>query len=134
MSGYDFVSHTPSPPPGEEVCDFCSGTPVAWAYPCRPHRSGQMLALGSDSRPDMKVDFNSPDGWAACAVCHGMIQAGMRDKLAKRAADTLGAELVLRLGQKQTEQVMRGIQDNFWSNREGPPITPDEYRRRNPGA
>jgi hypothetical protein len=57
------------------VCDFCSGVPVVTRYacapfdiPCGPHRS-----------------HATAGGWRACRTCRGLVDAGEREALKRRA-------------------------------------------------
>lgn len=62
------------------LCDFCSGQPVLWSYPCR--------------------DFQFPEGigsagaWAACAECARLIDADQREALAQRAVHVADRDLI----------------------------------------
>jgi hypothetical protein len=126
VSIFDIGFKMPTPPPGEEVCDFCSAQPVKWAYPARPHKSGTAV-MAKDDAPVAIFNFNSPDDWAACEDCHRLIQRGDRDGLAERSADRLGLSMLPRA---ESVRILRGVHDNFWKSREGGPIPADEYQPR----
>lgn len=111
------------PKPGEEVCDFCSGTPVRWTYPARPHTSGTIVAMGANM-PTTMVGVGSPDDWAACDRCHSLISRGARDELARYSVNCLRRAGTLPTGlmsKAEATRIIRGVQDNFWKSREGAP-------------
>jgi hypothetical protein len=60
-------------------CDFCgaSNGAVAWSYPCR------LIVIQGPAGP---VGM-SPDAWAACDICHELIERGNRYPLAVRCAE-----------------------------------------------
>lgn len=103
----------------QPVCDFCGTPNVRWIYPTRDF-SSDIVEDGA------ALTFNSSGGWAACPTCHGLIERGERDSLARRSAD---------LYQDQTDvpypallASLRALHDDFWANREGSPVAsrPDE--------
>lgn len=103
----------PTPPPGQEKCDFCSAQPVKWRYPARAH------VMGTVKLPGIHFEGRSPDDWAACQACHILIAQGERERLAVRSARRFA-----RLhGGKVTQHVkhIRQVHDNFWAAREGAP-------------
>ena len=63
------------------TCDFCSSKPGAYRYPATT-----LIAAGL-STP--KYRQQSVGDWAACPVCHGLIQKDDRAGLADRALDFL---------------------------------------------
>jgi len=56
----------------ELICDFCSSTAPAWSYPAKTF----------DAKSTHKG--RSVGDWLACDVCHRLIEAGDREKLAHR--------------------------------------------------
>lgn len=102
----------PPPPPGQEVCDFCSERPVRWRYPARAHTTELSLGVGS-------VTAGSPDDWAACQTCHDIIRRSDRDALTQRSAEVLGQHINVPAPILVPE--LRKIHDNFWAAREGAP-------------
>ena len=59
------------------VCDFCGSPAIAWRYPAR---SFALLELTSGQHCASQGD------WAACDVCHGLIEENARGALAERCA------------------------------------------------
>jgi hypothetical protein len=92
--------HLREPIPGMEVCDFCSETPVAWAYPCGLVEFGPTVTR---------------DPWAACSTCYALIEANDRDGLARRARET--ADLPV-----EALPVMAGLHARFFAAVLGPPV------------
>ena len=57
------------------ICDFCGGGPITWREPC----SERIVSIDDD--------------WAACDVCHQLVAAHDKAKLAERAATRYGVPL-----------------------------------------
>lgn len=65
-------------------CDFCSATPVVRAYRTPDH------VLQEGTLPDgARFQRISTEGWAACADCHALIQAGDEERVIDRSVDRL---------------------------------------------
>lgn len=105
-------------------CDFCSSPDVQWAYPCR------------DFQVDAPIpgvpDQGSSGSWAACPVCHVLIERADRAKLARRSAKRLQRKYNISL--KVAIATIRQMQDGFWSHREGPPVPALRGQRDDPAA
>lgn len=128
-------------PPEGPVCDFCSYADVHWSYPCRDHAQktehATALVLSTDESPRVDhqiIDGFSHGGWAACNVCHGLIERGDRERLAKRSAKRQVRKLASQrppviwpLGDAIAH--IRRLHDQFWENREGEPV----YHEHRPG-
>jgi hypothetical protein len=121
------------------ICDFCSSPDVRWSYPCRDHNR-QAHAEALIQRPDgslrveeMDIEGFSHGGWAACSACHALIQRGDRDRLARRSAKRMirnNPDIPLVLS-NATEHVRR-LHDQFWANRDGPPVHHDSRPTEDP--
>lgn len=61
------------------ICDFCSDPSVAWRYPARNFVAYVVAGIVGESVGD----------WAACGVCHGLIESGNRQGLLERSLRTL---------------------------------------------
>lgn len=98
------------------VCDFCSGTPVEFAYPAQDFSRNYTLG-------DANVQANSHGAWAACAECHKLVQASDRDALAERsvASFPIPASKIPPEIRAQLKTEIRAMQDTFWAAREGAP-------------
>jgi hypothetical protein len=95
--------------------DFCGDrlrVGSAWSFPCRTHELPQVAPQ----------QVASEGNWAACDACRGLIIAGKRDRLARRAEKKLPP--VVR-------HTVRPTHDSFWANRSGPPrrLTAAEVRQ-----
>lgn len=109
-------------------CDFCSSADVRWVFPARSfvfERDFLVIGINENRISDVEaLNFKGGyDGkWAACPACHALIVRGDRDKLARRSAKRMlkmpGAP-PMSLG--NAIDLIRGLQDEFWSRREGPP-------------
>lgn len=55
-------------------CDFCYSTRVTWSYPCESFEFNPLL--------------NSIGNWAACDICHDLIECGDDIALMNRAIET----------------------------------------------
>lgn len=72
-------THVPTPIMASEsdvvhVCDFCGEPGPVWDYDCAPFITDF----------DNKDVYESPDGWACCALCARLIEADDYDLLAQR--------------------------------------------------
>jgi hypothetical protein len=61
------------------ICDFCSGPHVAWRYPAESFVAYIVAGVVGQSVGD----------WAACSICHDLIEAGDRRRLLERSLQTL---------------------------------------------
>lgn len=63
------------------MCDFCSVTAPSWLYP-----AGDVVSvLSVGGVPDAVHDVSGP--WMACDECHGLVQKGDREALARRGVE-----------------------------------------------
>lgn len=92
------------------ICDFCSSPDVQWSYPARDFEvTGIPLARRA----------GSSGGWAACPVCHVLIERGDRVRLAHRSAKRMARRYGVSVN--SIERELRSLHDQFWASREGPP-------------
>jgi hypothetical protein len=61
------------------LCDFCSEPSVIFRYPAQSFVAYVAAGIAGESVGD----------WAACAICHQLIQAGDRAALSERSLRTL---------------------------------------------
>jgi hypothetical protein len=61
------------------ICDFCSEPNVSWRYPAENFVAYVVADVVGQSVGD----------WAACGICHGLIEAGDRNGLLERSLGTL---------------------------------------------
>ena len=61
------------------ICDFCSAPDPLWRYPARTFLAYCLANVAGESVGD----------WAACDVCHKLIEAGDRKGLAQHSLDEL---------------------------------------------
>ncbi len=91
-------------------CDFCSEQGPGWCYPATDFVAIRIGAVVSSSE----------GGWAACDVCHALIQCGDRAALADRSA---GLFVVANPESADVMDVLseelRRIHDLFFDNRAG---------------
>ena len=96
------------------ICDFCSSPNVTWVYPARTFAAYVFEGIVGESVGD----------WAACPICHGLIESGRHAELTERSLVTLlerqpemkGAEAELR-------NQIRGFHTMFLRNRVGTAMT-----------
>lgn len=62
-----------------QICDFCSDKSVAWRYPAQSFLAYVVAGVVGQSIGD----------WAACGICHGLIERGDRAGLLERSLRTL---------------------------------------------
>lgn len=105
------------PTPDQPVCDFCSAPEVKWRYPAIDTTP---IATVTD---DAILFIDSKGDWAACDICHELIQAHDRRGLAERSIETLIRQHPeLEHETASIERLTDLIHDGFWSARLGPPI------------
>ena len=83
-------------------CDFCYSTQVTWSYPCE---SFEFLLSDSEGN------------WAACNICHDLIECGDNIALMQRAMDTAENN-----GMFLRPELMLEFHDLFRENRIGEAI------------
>lgn len=93
------------------LCDFCSQSLPVYAYPCQTFTVPGLPA-------------GSAGGWAACAVCAALIDAGDLDGLADRATrladrSLLFGHLPLDLPYPEAFGMMRELHRLFFAHRMG---------------
>ncbi len=94
----------------QSICDFCSEPKVTWRYPARSFDAYIFAGIVGESVGD----------WAACPICHSLIESGNYAELAERSLRTLlekqpemrGAEAELRIQ-------IQGFQAKFARHRAG---------------
>ena len=96
------------------ICDFCSKERVRWDYPADDFEI-EIEGYGPTGHA-------SREGWAACDVCHALIEAGDRDGLARRAATSFEAQFGVFPGdtRARVHREMRKLHDQFFAHRTGP--------------
>jgi hypothetical protein len=77
------------------ICDFCSAPNVAWRYPAQSFVAYVVAGVVGQSVGD----------WAACRICHELIEAGDRHGLLERSLSTL---LEKNPEMRQAEAELRG--------------------------
>lgn len=83
-------------------CDFCYSTKVIWSYPCESFEF---------------YPINSEGNWAACDICHDLIESDDRIALMERAIATAESQ-----GMTFPKDVMLQFHDEFRSHRLGEAI------------
>ncbi len=78
-----YYSRVNLPTPEVPKCDFCSARPVRWRYP-----AVNIDPVKSVSVPGVLMQSSMGD-WAACDICHGMIEKGQWLPLAERSLAAL---------------------------------------------
>ncbi len=101
--------------PESPICDFCSSRDVRWRYPAIDAAPVILKGHGVIVVAEAKGD------WAACEICHKLIQADDRKGLVRRGAKTFAEKYPNFNMQADTEKLVHQIQDEFWAARTGPP-------------
>lgn len=109
------------------VCDFCSSPDVRWRYRSPDSRS-TAVGINPETSQSVVIDANFAGDWAACPVCHALIEEGNRDRLARRSARRLVRKHP-RLSMANALMCVRQPHDVFFATRtDTPPIphTPED--------
>jgi len=95
----------------DPICDFCSSSEVRWLYPAQSF-SGTLIGIGDH---EVKTqEFNSIGGWAACNVCHDLIELQDIEGLITRA---LELHSVPRSQMNTLRSAMRDYHSTFWETK-----------------
>ena len=101
-----------SPLPGKAVCDFCRSPLVEWSYPCQDF-TVQVLVEGGRT-----MQHGSLGEWAACQLCHDLIQNNHIDELEAWMLSNLGpSPIPVELEKSFISEEVSG----FLANRKGEP-------------
>lgn len=94
-----------------DKCDFCNEPSVKWDYPAKT------FALFV---PKLNVVWGSNEGWAACHICHSLIERGDRHGLTTHAI----AKLDVLMGDPEYDKAMtealHEMHRQFFEHRTGP--------------
>lgn len=118
--GEMITDHEPDPIIGLDhidmigVCDFCGSKHPRYTYPCRTF---EVTGVPAD------LGMGMIGNWAACTVCHLLIEHDRWESLARRSADTAPAELWPTI-----HASVRILHQMFREHRTGPAI--DHMARR----
>jgi hypothetical protein len=108
-----------------DICDFCSEQAVAWRYPARTFAAYVVSGIVGESVGD----------WAACPICHGLIQDGLRVALAERSLQTLlEKHPEMRFAESEVRAQIRGFHTMFFSNRIGDAVPITAQRQTEEGG
>lgn len=97
----------------QPMCDFCTGRPVCWSYPCQSYEVPWS--------PVENVKMSSTEDWAACHACHTLIQLDAWEELAQRSASVNIALNPNEHSPQERLQLMRSLHAEFRKNRLGTP-------------
>jgi hypothetical protein len=98
----------------KSICDFCSNPNVTWVYPARTFAAYVFEGIVGESVGD----------WAACPICHGLIESGRHAQLTERSLVTLlerQPEMKSAEGELRTQ--IRSFHAMFLLNRLGSAMT-----------
>ena len=97
----------------KSICDFCSEPSVTWRYPAQSFVAYVIANIVGESVGD----------WAACSICHELIEAGDRWGLLERSLHTL---LEKNPDMRPAETEIRGqlaqFHGLFFGNQTGPAL------------
>lgn len=91
------------------VCDFCGAKHPRFTYPCETFTISE--AIPTDVGMGMIAD------WAACYICHALIEHDEWDILARRSADQAPAEMHIAV-----QLAVRYLHQQFRAHRTGPAV------------
>lgn len=115
----------------QPICDFCSSPDIHWRYRAADFQHDRLITalvlpitiVGpiEIERKDIDIHWGSKGDWAACNVCHALIEANNRAKLTRRSAKTMlkrHPEITMSL--RDAIELIGPMHAQFWSNRVGP--------------
>jgi len=99
----------------QEVCDFCSNVMEegdVWTHPCKDFEYGiQVMGMPAGG---------SKGPWAACGVCHALVEAEDQKALSKRALEhDMRREPEMRAHEHSLYAINVRIHQGFFKNRIG---------------
>ena len=95
------------------ICDFCSDPNVSWQYPAR-----SFVAYVLDG-----IAGESVGAWAACDVCHDLIEKDDRSGLAAHSIDSLiRVHPEFQVAREELSREMERLHGSFLGSRRGEPI------------
>lgn len=98
----------------KSICDFCSSPNVTWVYPARTFAAYVFEGIVGESVGD----------WAACPICHGLIESGRHADLAERSLITLlDRQPEMKSAEQELRSQIRSFQMMFFRNRLGSAMT-----------
>jgi hypothetical protein len=96
------------------ICDFCSSPNVTWVYPARTFAAYIFEGIVGESVGD----------WAACPICHSLIESGRQTELAERSLVTLlERQPEMKSAERELRTHIRSFHTMFFQNRVGSAIT-----------
>jgi len=98
----------------KSICDFCSSPNVTWVYPARTFAAYVFEGFVGESVGD----------WAACPICHGLIESGRHAELTERSLITLlERQPEMKSAEPELRAQIRAFHTMFFQNRAGSGMT-----------
>lgn len=98
----------------KSICDFCSSPNVTWVYPARTFAAYVFEGIVGGSVGD----------WAACPICHGLIESGRHADLTERSLTTLlERQPEMKSAEEELRTHIRSFHTMFFQNRVGSAMT-----------
>jgi hypothetical protein len=95
------------------LCDFCSEPSVVFRYPAQNFIAYVAAGVAGESVGD----------WAACKICHELIQAGDRAGLSERSVRTLlEKHPEMQNAEAELRAQLTDFHRRFFANRAGAPV------------
>jgi hypothetical protein len=91
------------------ICDFCSEPNVAWQYPAQSFVAYAVAGVVGQSVGD----------WAACSICHRLIEAGDRSGLLERSLAKLLNNPDMRPAEAELREQIRFLHRLFFAHQIG---------------
>jgi hypothetical protein len=98
----------------KSICDFCSSPNVTWVYPARTFAAYVFEGIVGESVGD----------WAACPICHGLIESGLHAELTERSLVTLiERQPEMKCAEEELRTHIRSFHTMFFRSRVGSAMT-----------
>ena len=95
------------------MCDFCSEPNVVWRYPAQNFVAYAVAGVVGQSVGD----------WAACTVCHALIENGDRSGLSERSLRRLLEKNPdMRQDEAEVQEQLRVLHQMFFAHQTGAPL------------
>lgn len=96
--------------PGDEVCDFCSATPIYASYDCAD------FVMDTPMGKQVPLDSVSKEAWAACKVCSELVDKEDWEGLLDRSVETFRQKYGTVIPADWLRPELRKVHDLFRRN------------------
>ena len=103
-------------------CDFCTTGEVRYAYPCEDFVVN-VIGFSNTDLTVLAAPMGFKQDWAACEICHALIEANDRERLMTRSLELFDAKYGLKdeIERAMIQRMIELTQTQFFLHRKGAP-------------